>query len=138
MGIQLDHVIVPSRDPIAAARSLADLLDVPWQEAQGPFTPVYVNESLTLDFADRQQFEWHHYCFRVGDAEFDAILGRIQAAGIAYRSSPLGATDMQINRRLGGKNLYWQDTDGHLWEILTVSYARADSPPLSEAGRSTR
>jgi hypothetical protein len=32
---------------------------------------------------------------------------------------------MQINRRLGGKNLYWTDSDGHIWEILTVSYARA-------------
>ena len=108
---------------------------MPWQEAQGPFTPVYVNETITLDFADRDQFEPHHYCFRVSDAEFDAILGRIRAARIAYRSSPLGETDMQINRRLGGKNLYWQDTDRHLWEILTVSYARPESPPLITAGR---
>ena len=90
MAIQLDHVIVPSRDPIAAARSLAGLLAVPWQESQGPFTPVYVNDSLTLDFADRDRFESHHYCFRVSDAEFDAIFGRIQAARIPYRSSPLG------------------------------------------------
>jgi catechol 2,3-dioxygenase-like lactoylglutathione lyase family enzyme len=138
MAIQLDHVIVPSHDPIAGARSLAGLLDVPWQEAHGPFTPVFVNESLTLDFADRSPFESHHYCFRVGDAEFDTILGRIQAARIPYRSSPRGENDMQINRRLGGRNLYWQDADGHLWEILTVSYARADSPLLSAAGRAPR
>ena len=138
MAILLDHLIVPSRDPVAGAKSLAHLLDVPWQEAQGPFTPVYVNETLTVDFAEREQFEWHHYCFHVSEAVFDAILGRIQAAGMAYRSSPLGQTDMQINRRLGGKNLYWQDADGHLWEILTVSYARADSPPLAAAGRAPR
>jgi hypothetical protein len=31
---------------------------------------------------------------------------------------------MQINRRLGGKNVYWQDADAHLWEILTARYAR--------------
>ena len=104
MAIQLDHLIVPSHDPVAGAKSLAGLLDVPWQEAQGPFTPVYVNETLTLDFADRDQFEPHHYCFRVSDAEFDAILGRIEAARIPYRSSPLGETDMQISHRLGGKN----------------------------------
>ena len=103
MAIQLDHVIVPSRDPIAAASSLASLLAVPWQESQGPFTPVYINDTLTLDFADRAHFESHHYCFRVSDAEFDAIFGRIQAARIPYRSSPLGETDMQINRRLGGR-----------------------------------
>lgn len=133
MAIQLDHVIVPSHDPVAGAKSLAGLLDVPWQKSQGSFTPVYVNETLTLDFADREHFEGHHYCFRVSDAEFDTILARIQAARIPYRSSPRGDNDMQINRRLGGKNLYWQDTDDHLWEVLTVSYARADSPPLTAA-----
>jgi catechol 2,3-dioxygenase-like lactoylglutathione lyase family enzyme len=94
---------------------------------------VYVNETLTLDFADRDRFESHHVCFHVSDAEFDAIFGRLQAAGIAYRSRPLGETDMQINRRLGGKNVYWQDADGHLWEILTVSYARPESPSLTAA-----
>lgn len=111
MAIQLDHVIVPSHDPVAGAKSLAGLLDVPLQESQGSFTPVYVNRTLTLDFADREQFERHHYCFHVSDAEFDAILGRIQAARISYRSSPRGENDLQINRRLGGKNLYWQDTE---------------------------
>jgi catechol 2,3-dioxygenase-like lactoylglutathione lyase family enzyme len=128
MTIQLDHVIVPSRNRLEGAKFLADLLDVPWAESQGTFTPVFVNEALTLDFADRDRFEGHHYCFRVGDDQFDAILGRIQAQRIAYRSSPRGANDMRINTRLGGKNLYWEDTDGHLWEILTVSYARPESP----------
>ena len=134
MAIRLDHIIVPSHNPVAGAKGLAGLLGVPWEESRGPFTPVHVNETLTLDFADREQFEGHHVCFHVSDAEFDAILGRIQAGRIAYRSSPRGEDDMQINRRLGGKNVYWQDADGHLWEILTVSYARADSPSLTATG----
>lgn len=126
MPIQLDHLIVPSHDPGAGAQALAALLDVPWRPAQGgPFTPVFVNDGLTLDFADGEKFDFHHYCFRVTEAEFDAIHGRILAAGIRHRSTPLGDTDMQINRRIGGKNLYWTDSDGHIWEILTVSYARA-------------
>jgi len=131
MTIQLDHVIVPSRRRRESAKLLADLLAAPWEENRGEFTPVYVNESLTLDFADREQFERYHLCFRVSDADFDAIFARIQRAGLAYRSRPRGEDDMQINRRLGGKNVYWQDADGHLWEMLTVSYARADSPPLA-------
>ena len=134
MAIRLDHVIVPSHNRVSAAKCFAGLLGVSWEESRGPFTPVYVNETLTLDFADREQFESHHVCFHVSDGEFDAILGRIQAAGITYRSSPRGEDDKQINRRLGGKNVYWQDADGHLWEILTVSYARAGSPPLTAAG----
>jgi len=133
MTIGLDHVIVPSHNRLEAARLLAGLLDVPWQTSQGDFTPVYINEALTLDFADREQFESHHLCFQVSDHDFDAILGRIQAANIPYRSHPRGDNNMQINTRLGGKNVYWQDADGHLWEILTVSYARAGTPPVSAA-----
>ena len=129
MGIQLDHIIVPSHDRVAAAKALADLLGVPWRESgPGGFVPVYVSPTLTLDFADREQFEHYHLCFHVGDAEFDAILGRIRAAGIKYRSTPHGEDDLKVNTRLGGKNVYWKDADGHQWEILTVSYARATSP----------
>jgi hypothetical protein len=36
---------------------------------------------------------------------------------------------MQINPRLGGRNLSRDDADGHLWEILTVSYARPEAQP---------
>ena len=129
MTILLDHLIVPSHDKIESAKRLAGLLGVPWEAAaQGPFTPVHVNETLTLDFAERERVESQHYCFRVADGDFDAIFGRLQAAGIAYRSRPRGENDMKINTRLGGKNVYWQDADGHLWEILTVSYARPESP----------
>lgn len=134
MTVQLDHVIVPSRRPLEGARLLAELLDVPWAAAQGPFTPVYVNDGLTLDFADREGFEGHHFCFRVSEEAFDAIFARIQARQLPYRSRPRGDNDMQINRRLGGKNLYWEDTDGHLWEILTRSYARAESPAAAATG----
>ena len=133
MAIMLDHVIIPSRHRRESARFLADLLGVPWEESRGEFTPVYVNDALTVDFADREQFERYHLCFRVSDADFDAIFARLQGAGLTYRSRPRGENDMQINRRMGGKNVYWEDPDGHLWEILTVSYARADSPPIAVA-----
>ena len=124
MPILLDHLIVPSHSKNVGAKSLGDLLGVPWEEAAGEFAPVYLNDSLTLDFANREQFNSHHYCFHVSDEEFDAIFDRIKAREIAYRSSPRGPDDMQLNTRLGGKNLYWNDADGHIWEMLTVSYAR--------------
>ena len=126
MTIQLDHVIVPSRNKSASAKLLAELLGVPWAEAGGgPFSPVYVNDGLTLDFIETDEhFPIHHYCFRVGQEEFDSILGRIKAAGIKYRSTVRGPVDMQINTQLGGSNIYWNEPDGHQWEILTVSYAR--------------
>lgn len=126
MTVELDHTIVPSRNQIASAKLLAELLGVQWAETGvGPFSPVYVNDGLTLDFLDTDEdFPVYHFCFRVGQEEFDAILERIKAAGIKYRSSVRGPVDMQINTQFGGKLIYWNEPDGHQWEILTVSYAR--------------
>ena len=126
MKVELDHTIVPSRDKVAAARLLGELLGVPWAPSGiGPFAPVYVNDGLTLDFIDTDEdFPIYHFCFRVDDEEFDAILGRIQAAGIPYRSSVRGPVDRAINTDYGGRMFYWNDPEGHQWELLTVSYAR--------------
>jgi catechol 2,3-dioxygenase-like lactoylglutathione lyase family enzyme len=127
MEIQLDHIIVPAADKVASARLIAKLLGVPWSETcnVGPFAPVYVNDELTLDFAQSPEpFTAGHFAFRVSPAEFDAILARLNAAGVRYRSTPLGPADMRINTNHGGKAIYWSEPDGHAWEILTVSYAR--------------
>ena len=126
MPIELDHTMVPSHHKVASAKLLAGLLGVPWAEVGlGPFSPVYVNEGLTLDFIQTDEpFPIYHFCFRVSDAEFAAILERIKAAGIKYRSSVRGPQDMQINTDYGGSMVYWNEPDGHQWEMLTVSYAR--------------
>ncbi len=130
--MQLDHLLVPAKDRVASARLLGSLLGVSYAEqaAIGPFSPVYVSECLTIDFD-----EWagpvpkQHYCFRVSDEQFDAILGRIRAAGLAYRSSPVGADDYKISEVFGGRVVYWSEPDGHAWELLTVSYARQNFSP---------
>ncbi len=115
MTVHLDHTIVPSRNKAAGARRLAELLGVPWSPTSlGPFA----------DFMDTNDaFPAYHFCFRVGKQEFDAILERIKAARIAYRSNVHGPVDMKVGEQYG--NFYWNEPDGHQWELLTVSYARA-------------
>jgi hypothetical protein len=71
-----------------------------------------------------QQVPINHYCFRVSDADFDAIVERIKKAGVKFSSNGLEQDD-KINTRLGGKGIYFMEPDGHGWEILTVSYARS-------------
>ena len=128
MTIALDHLIVPARDAPAAAGLLARILGVPWAETgAGPFSPVYVSDSLTLDFDEvrpEDPIPVLHYAFHVDDARFDAIVGRLDAAGIPYRGTPHGANDMRINTEWGGRIVYWNAPDGHVWEALTLSYAR--------------
>ena len=126
MSINLDHLLIPVRDRVASARLLATLLGVAWAESGiGPFSPVYVNAGLTLDFDQADSpYPVQHYCFRVSEPEFDAILGRIRAAGIEYRSAVHGPVDMQVDMQHGGRIVYWNEPDCHQWEMLTVSYAR--------------
>jgi len=126
MTIELDHSIVSARSRDTSARQLAQLLGVPsGPAAAGPFYAVYVNGGLTLDFIETDEdFPVQHFCFRVSEEEFDGILGRIQAAGIDYRSNVRGPVDRQINTDYGGRMVYWNVPEGHQWEILTVSYAR--------------
>ncbi len=133
MSIELDHAIVLSRDRRAAAALLAQILGVPWAETGvGPFCPVFVNEGLTLDFDQvADELPVMHYCFRMSDAELDALIGRLQRLGIAYRSTPHGPVDMQVNTPHGGRIVYWSQPDGHVWEALTVSYARPNAVPLT-------
>jgi hypothetical protein len=41
---------------------------------------------------------------------------------------------MSLNTRMGGRNFYWTDNDGHIWEVLTRSYARREpSVPVGSA-----
>ena len=126
MTIELDHTIVPSHTAVASAQRLAQLLGVAWAPPSlGPFAPVYVNDGLTLDFIQTDEdFPIYHFCFRVGEATFDAILARIETAGIAWRSSVRGSNDRTVNTDYGGRMVYWNEPDGHQWEMLTVSYAR--------------
>jgi catechol 2,3-dioxygenase-like lactoylglutathione lyase family enzyme len=119
MAIVLDHTIVPARDKEASARFFAQIFGLPYKGVSGHFAPVQVNDSLTFDFDNREAFESHHYAFYITDEEFDAILGRVQAAGRPYGSGPNSHEDGQINTRRGGRGFYFADLDGHLLEVMT-------------------
>ena len=120
MAIVLDHTIVPARDKEASARFFAQMFGLEYKGTSGHFAPVYVNDSLTFDFDDRDSFDSHHYAFHIDDEEFDAILARVKAAGRTFGSGPRSPEDGQINTRRGGRGFYFADLDGHLLEVMTT------------------
>jgi hypothetical protein len=85
MPAELDHLLVPVRDRRAAARLLAEILDVPWAESGvGPFSPVYVNDGLTLDFDEAQSvYPAQHYCAQNSNAHRTARSSTTQTGGNA-------------------------------------------------------
>ena len=62
-----------------------------------------------LQFSD-EVFPVYHFCFRAGPKDFDAILGRIKAAGISFRSILRGPVDMKVDLQYG--NIYGNEPDG--------------------------
>jgi catechol 2,3-dioxygenase-like lactoylglutathione lyase family enzyme len=124
MAITLDHTIVPARDKVASAEFFAKIFGLSYDGPMGPFAPVRVNDTLTMDFDDRwEKFEVHHYAFHVSDAEFDAIFGRVKEAGLAYGSQPWSLGDMKVDTTKGGRTVYFFDLVNHVLEIRTKTSA---------------
>jgi catechol 2,3-dioxygenase-like lactoylglutathione lyase family enzyme len=121
MAIVLDHTIVPAHDKLASAKFFARIFGLMPPRASGHFAAVRVNDTLTLDFDDRDTFAPHHYAFHISDQEFDAIFTRVQAEGIAYGSDPWSLDNGKINTRRGGRGFYFRDPNGHVLEVLTRS-----------------
>lgn len=121
MEITLNHTIVPAHDKEASARFFAQIFGLSYDGLAGHFAPVQVNESLTLDFDNAERFESRHLAFHVSDVDFEAIFGRIKAAGVAYGSEPFAQDNGQINTRRGGRGVYFHDPNGHSLELLTIA-----------------
>jgi catechol 2,3-dioxygenase-like lactoylglutathione lyase family enzyme len=131
MAIHLDHTIVPAKDKIASAEFFAEIFGLTVKPGPSSFAQVQINDRLTFDFSDEPE-PWggpgfdprigrsHHYAFHVGDAEFEAIFGRVKAKGIPYGGGPDSHTNGRIYRRRGGRGFYFEDPYGHLLEVMTV------------------
>ncbi|WP_024802114.1 VOC family protein [Nocardia sp. BMG51109] len=122
MSIVLNHTIVPATDKHTAATFFADLMGLSVAAPAGPFTPVRVNDDLTLDFDQRGRAEPGHYAFLVDDATFDAVLERLaQWPAVDYGSGPEHGWDRRINHLAGGRGVYVRDPDGHSYELFTAA-----------------
>ncbi|MCA9504498.1 MAG: VOC family protein [Myxococcales bacterium] len=124
MSIRFNHTIVHSRSKADSARFLAELFGLPAPTPFGHFLVVTLDDGASLDFIDAgdSEFETQHYAFLVDEADFDRIFDRIRERGLDYWADPFKKEPGEINRRDGGRGVYWCDPDGHLLEILTRPY----------------
>jgi catechol 2,3-dioxygenase-like lactoylglutathione lyase family enzyme len=114
--------IVHAKDRWASARFLAGILGLEAGPAWGPFVPVRTANGVTLDFADARDFHPQHCAFLVSEEEFDAALARIKAAGVEFYASFRGTGRGEINRLYGGRGVYFDGPDGHLFKLITQAY----------------
>jgi catechol 2,3-dioxygenase-like lactoylglutathione lyase family enzyme len=119
MTLVLNHTIVPVHNKEASAQFFAHLFGLKVEAPISHFAVVRVNDTLTLDFDDREVFEPHHYAFHVSEREFDEIFARVKEAGLSYSSDPFAQDIGHINHRRGGRGFYFRDPNGHILELLT-------------------
>ena len=126
MAIKLNHTIVHSRDPRAAADFLAGLFGLPAPKPFYHFLCVQLGNEVTLDFLhfgeSDGELQMQHYAFLVSEKEFDQIFGRIRERGLKYWADPGQKQEGKINRHDGGRGVYFQDPAGNLLEIITRPY----------------
>jgi catechol 2,3-dioxygenase-like lactoylglutathione lyase family enzyme len=124
MTIKLNHTIVHSKDPRAAAEWFAGVFGLPAPKPFGPFLDIEVGNEVTLAFlsAGEMEIQIQHYAFLVSDAEFDQIFGRVKARKVKYYADPMMSQEGKTNTHFGGRGVYFQDPSGHLLEIITRPY----------------
>ncbi|MDB5453489.1 MAG: hypothetical protein JWO33_2067 [Caulobacteraceae bacterium] len=123
MTIQLNHTIVWCHDKQKSAAFMAQILGRPAPKAFYHFMVVELDNGVSLDFSeDGDAVVTQHYAFLVGEAEFDAIFGRIQAQGLDYWADPMRSRLGELNHNDGGRGAYFLDPDGHVLEIITRPY----------------
>lgn len=123
MPVQLNHTIVAAHDREASAAFLTEILGLPAPVPYGPFLVVEADNGVSLDFAETaDDITPQHYAFLISETEFDEIFGRIQQRNLPYWADPGQTRPGEINRRDGGRGVYFQDPNGHYLEILTRPY----------------
>ena len=124
MSIEVNHLIVPATDKALSARFLADILGLDLGAPVSHFQPLQIGH-VTLDYGDATDIRPIHIAFLVDDATFDAGHQRLVDGRVPTYADPGRRQPGQINHRYGGRGVYFDDPDGHLFELMTAPYSPA-------------
>jgi catechol 2,3-dioxygenase-like lactoylglutathione lyase family enzyme len=119
MNIELNHMIIPSADKLVASRFYCRVLNLECIGNSKDFFTVRVNDKLVLNFKDSDEFDVHHYAFKVDDETFDIIFNNIKKEGLNYGSDPYDLENKKLNKWHKGRGVYFRDPNGHILELLT-------------------
>ena len=123
MAVELNHTIVWCTDKRRSANFLAEMLGRPEPRPFHHFLVVDLDNGVSLDFYEQKDVGGiQHYAFLIGEADFDAVLGRIRERGLDHWADPARTRPGEINRHDGGRGVYFPDPDGHLLEVITRPY----------------
>ncbi|NNC72873.1 MAG: VOC family protein [Sphingomonadaceae bacterium] len=133
MAIELNHTIVWCNDKAESAGFLARILGRPEPKPFGHFLVVELDNGVSLDFMEKEgEVALQHYAFLIGENEFDAVVARIEEAGLDYWADPARTRPGEINHNDGGRGVYFPGPEGHLLEVITRPYGDEDNEQTRE------
>ncbi len=122
--VEVNHIVVPAKDEWASARLLAYVLGLEVEPEPDHLARVRTGDGLTLDFSAEKSL-WPIQCaLLVNNAEFDAAFERIKSGTIRFYAEVDGTGRGEINRLHGGRGVYFDDPNGHVFELIE----QVDSP----------
>lgn len=123
MAVQLNHTIVWCSDRERSATFATEILGLPPGLPFGPFLVVELANGVSIDYHQTDDaVAPQHYAFLISEEEFDQVHRRITERQLDFWADPGCRQPNEINRRDGGRGIYFADPDGHLLEVLTRPY----------------
>jgi catechol 2,3-dioxygenase-like lactoylglutathione lyase family enzyme len=121
----LNHTIVWCRDQEKSAGFLTEILDLPPPRRFLGFLVVDLANDVSLDYMAAEGPEpiaLQHFAFLITEAEFDAALPRVRKLAKTIWADPARKQPGRINHHFGGRGVYFEDPNGHLFELITRPY----------------
>jgi catechol 2,3-dioxygenase-like lactoylglutathione lyase family enzyme len=124
MAARLNHTIVWCSDQERSARFLTEILGLPPPRRFLGFLVVDLANDVSVDYlpAESEAIALQHLAFLVSEDEFDGALARVRERTSEIWADPAKQQPGRINHHFGGRGVYFDDPDGHLFEIITRPY----------------
>lgn len=116
--VEINHIVIPARNKRATAELLAGILGVDVEGDSNQFVHIRASNGLTVDFSEARASEAFQCAFLVSREKFDAALSRINRTAINFYAAFDRKGRGEINRIHGGRGIYFDDPDGHLFELI--------------------
>ena len=125
MPARLNHTIVWCRDPQKSATFLTEILGLPPPRRLFGFHVVDLANDVSVDYMaadEAERIALQHLAFLIDEDEFDGALARVRERTKEIWADPAKTQPGRINHHFGGRGVYFDDPDGHLFEIITTPY----------------
>ncbi|WP_141329884.1 VOC family protein [Myxococcus sp. AB025B] len=119
--MQLDHLAVDARDVDASSRFLARILGakapVP-EGADDDMRRIDLDHGCFVLFSPASEPRFSHVAFRVDAKRFAEVVERLRTERVPFGNDHFDTANGKTQDPLGGAGrVYFNDSNGHLWEV---------------------